>query len=199
MVLQKGGKRHLAFMGLFVLFVSWSALFCLVIAYICIFQFSLVGRVCTNVERMDVACIMNEVKIYPNECSLLSKHYPRTTTLRMFMRRKQSHLLPQPIAPNLIPIDFLPRNRQLTSQALESTLTQLSERIIQLLLILLLNFCNCLDHLSRGDLHRPNRVRGQQTHIPIFIVVDVDFYLATQLAGRRVKRVHAAPAPVPVV
>jgi len=71
----EGGKRHLAFMGLFVLFVSWSALFCLVIAYICIFQFSLVGRVCTNVERMDVACIMNEVKIYPNECSLLSKHY----------------------------------------------------------------------------------------------------------------------------
>lgn len=55
--------------------------------------------------------------------------------------------LPNPIAPNLLPLHLRPRNRQLPPQPLETALRQLHERPIQVLLIRFLCRCDCFHNV----------------------------------------------------
>lgn len=117
------------------------------------------------------------------------------------MRRKQADLLSKPVAPNLVPIDLLPGNGELPPQTLERTLTKESKRIIQLLLVLLFLFRDGLHHVcgaAAGNLD-VDRMSGKQSHIAVFVVVDVYFQLASESVRGRVEVVDAPPAAVPVV
>jgi hypothetical protein len=95
---------------------------------------------------------------------------PRTTT----------NILPQPIPTNLLPLNLLPRNRQLPPQTLERTLTQLPKRLVQILLILLLRRRNLPDHVPLTHPAQADLLVRQQPHIAIFVVVHVNFDAAGQ-------------------
>ena len=110
--------------------------------------------------------------------------------------------LPDFIARDLIPLDLLPRNRQLSSQALECLLTQLYKAPIQFLLVLPLERRNLLDDLrgacptshAYGD-----RLVCQQPYVAVLVVVHVDLYAARECAGGGIVDVLGAPAAVPIV
>jgi hypothetical protein len=97
--------------------------------------------------------------------------------------RTTPNILPKSIPANLLPLDFLPRNRQLSPQALERTLTQLRKRSVQVFLVFLLRSRNLphdilLAHIAQADL-----LLGKQAHVAVFVVVHVDVDDAGERAG----------------
>lgn len=117
-------------------------------------------------------------------------------------RRQQTH----PVTTNLLPLNPLPSNGQLSPQALEATLSKLDESPVQLFLEFILRL---------GDLpHNSVRAAGIRSHhgtghrnvlarahpdIAVFVVVHVDFDGAAQVAGGGREGVGGAPAAVPEV
>ena len=83
--------------------------------------------------------------------------------------------LPQPIIPNLLPVNLLPADGQLAPKVLERPLAQRPESPIQLLLVLLLVDSDSFHDLSRSSRvqRNLNRLRGEQPNIPIFVVVNI--------------------------
>ena len=112
------------------------------------------------------------------------------------------NVLTQPVPADLLPLNLLPRDWQLPPQAFESTFAQTAERLVQILLVLLLDARNLPYDLTRtcarADIQADVLV-GEQAHIPIFVVVYVDLDCAGQAAGRGIVEVGRAPAAVPVV
>ena len=64
-------------------------------------------------------------------------------------RASPSNILSKPIPSNLIPLNLLPRNRQLSPQPFKRTLTQVRKSPVQLLLIFLLRQRNIPNHSLR--------------------------------------------------
>jgi hypothetical protein len=113
--------------------------------------------------------------------------------------RTTANILAQPVAADLLPLNLLSRNGQLPPQTLECALTQLSERFVQILLVLPLCRCNLpYDVLFAYAVHTDVLV-GEEPDVAVFVVVDIDFDGAGERAGGRVVDVRRAPAAVPVV
>lgn len=84
-----------------------------------------------------------------------------------------------PITPHLLPLNLLPRNRQLPPQTLKSALTQRREPTIQLLLILFLRDRYLPDDFAGaggGGKGEGERFGGGEAHVAVFVVVHVNFY-----------------------
>lgn len=106
-----------------------------------------------------------------------------------------------PITAHLLPLDLLPRHRQLPPQPLKHALTQHSKTAVQFLLIFLLgngdlphNFA-CARGGGDGD---GERFAGGEAHVAVFVVVHVNFDGAGQGCGGGGEEVGGAPATVPV-
>jgi hypothetical protein len=120
-------------------------------------------------------------------------HYPLSPP------RTTANVLSQSISADLLPLDFLPGNWQLPPETFERTLTQLSKRLVQILLILPLYRRNLpYDVLFADAIHADVLVR-EQPDVAVFIVVDVDLDGAGKRVGGWVVDVGRAPAAVPVV
>lgn len=114
-------------------------------------------------------------------------------------RAPTTDVLTQPVPCDLVPLNLLSSDWQLSSQTLESTFAQVPKAFVQLLLVLLLGHgyfshntaCRC-----RRDGKR-NRLGGEQAYVAILIVVNIHLYAATN--GRRgwVQNVERAPATIP--
>ena len=104
-----------------------------------------------------------------------------------------------PVATNLLPLHPLSSDGQLPPQTLETTLSQLDERPVQLFLELVLRLRNLPNHSVRTtgirNLHRLTRAHPD---ISIFVVVNVDLDRAAQAARGR-QGVGRPPAAVPEV
>lgn len=113
-----------------------------------------------------------------------------------------TNVLTQPIPTNLLPLDLLPRNRQLPPQRLERSLTQTTKRLVEILLVLLLlgsDFPHDLASIRTAASTQADLLGSKEAHVSIFVVVHVDFYASSDGARGRVVDVGAAPAAVPVV
>lgn len=113
-----------------------------------------------------------------------------------------TNVLTQPVPADLLPLDLLPCDWQLSPQALEGALAQTAKRLVEVLLVLLLDRGHLPRNLARAraraDVHT-NVLVGKQPDVAILVVVDVDFDGAGQAAGGGVVHVGRAPAAVPVV
>jgi hypothetical protein len=120
-------------------------------------------------------------------------HHPLSSS------RTTANVLSQSVSADLLPLDFLPRNGQLSPETFERTLTQLSKRLVQILLILPLCRSNLLyDILFTHAIHADVLV-GEQPDVAVFVVVDIDLDGAGKRVGGWVVDVGRAPAAVPVV
>lgn len=83
----------------------------------------------------------------------------------------------QPVARHAIPLNFLSRHRKLSSQALEGSLAEAHEALVQLLLVLSLrgrDLLNDTGAVDRGD-GAGNGFVGEQTNVAVLIIVYVNF------------------------
>lgn len=110
-----------------------------------------------------------------------------------------SDILSQPIPANLLPLDLLPRDRQLPPQPLERALAQLTKRLVQILLVFLLRHRNLPYDVLLADSTKADVLFGEQPHVAVLVVVHVDFDAAGEGARRRVVDVRGAPSAVPVI
>jgi hypothetical protein len=113
--------------------------------------------------------------------------------------RTTPNVLSQPISANLLPLNLLPRNRQLPPQTLERTLTQLPKGLVQILLILPLRRRNLPYDVLFAHAVDADLLVGEQPDVAVFVVVHVDLDGAGERAGGWVVDVGRAPAAVPVV
>lgn len=83
----------------------------------------------------------------------------------------------QPVARHAIPLDFLPRHRELSSQTLEGSLTEAHEALVQLLLVLSLRGRDLPDDAGTVDGRdgAGNGLVGEQTNVAVFVIVYVNF------------------------
>ena len=129
-------------------------------------------------------------------------HSPRSSSFTFSLPPSTPNVLSKPIPANLLPLNLLPRNRQLSPERLERALIQASKRLVQLLLKLLLLACDFPHNLggTRAAAHRRvDRLVRQEPYVSILVVVHVDVYAAGESAGRGRVEVGGAPTAVPVV
>lgn len=138
------------------------------------------------------------------ECSISAiwmtlLHMPSTTMIEL--PPDTTNLLSSPITPHLLPLNLLPRHRQLPPQALKLPLTQPAKPPIQLLLIRLLHPGDRPHDIRRRarDVRIRNGFGGRETHVAVLVVVDVAFQRSAQGAGGGVVGVDCAQATVPEV
>lgn len=112
-----------------------------------------------------------------------------------------TNFLPRPITCHLLPLHLLPRNGQLPPQTFKIPLAQPAKPPIQLLLPPLFHLRNRLHDLARRRRNRSRRqsLGIQQSHVPVFVVVDVAFQSPSQSSGGRVVEVGGAEAAVPEI
>jgi hypothetical protein len=110
--------------------------------------------------------------------SAYSTQFPPRPYSDISPRPSTSNILSQPITTNLLPLNLLPRNRQLPSQAFECTFRQSCKRLIQVLLISLLHLRDPSHNLPcPSSLHTYLHILiSQQPDVPILIVVHIDLY-----------------------
>ena len=111
------------------------------------------------------------------------------------------NLLAGPITRHLFPLDLLPRDGQLPPQPLKLPLAQPAEPAIHLLLPPFLHPRDRPHDLARGRRHRRGRerLRGEETHVAVFVVVHVALQCPCQGGAGWLVEVGGAEATVPEV
>lgn len=91
--------------------------------------------------------------------------------------------MPEAVSADLLPLDLLSRDGQLSSQRLESTFTQASKRLVEVFLVLLLfraDFSYNLATTCTSANAQVDLLVRQQSHVAILIVVYIDLDAASQ-------------------
>jgi len=102
-----------------------------------------------------------------------------------------ANVLSQPVPGYLLPLDFLPGDRQLPAQGLEGALAEAREAAVQLLLVLLLYRRYLLDDGRASRRHRRrHRLISQQPHVTVLVVVHVDLNATLDSASSRIQDVE---------
>lgn len=99
-----------------------------------------------------------------------SKQYP-------LPRSSTSNILSQAISANLLPFHLHPCYRKLSPETLESALGQLGKGLVELFLVSPLDDGNLLDDVASAWVCASGgrkRLLGQQTDVPVFVIMHVD-------------------------
>lgn len=100
-----------------------------------------------------------------------------------------------PVATDLLPLNLLAGDRELSSQTLECTLVELCEGLVDLGLVVLFHLCDLSDSI-RGVGERDG-LGSLQADVAIFVVVDVNVDGTGDGGARGSEEVVCAPATVP--
>lgn len=94
-------------------------------------------------------------------------------------------ILSQAVSTNLLPLNLLASDRELSTETLERTLRHANKSLVQFLLVIALEGCDARDDGLGG--YRGNGgadwLGGVQGYVAVFVVVDVDVDLAGDGCG----------------